>query len=158
MTEEPINTCQICARPIKAKTGVIAHHGYKRPNRGSGWQTTSCAGARYLPYEISCDRLPPTIETIKNYISMKEAQMKEFIENPPEKLIEVHFNDKRESIRPDNFDAQKTLKECCHPYFSYEGKFHSRVHDMQIDIKFAKNDLKFMEERLKNWVAPRKVI
>lgn len=48
-------TCQICGRPILAETGVIAHHGYKRP--GHGWQTASCYGARELPFEKSRDCL-----------------------------------------------------------------------------------------------------
>jgi hypothetical protein len=42
-------TCQICSRQIKASKGLIAHHGYERP--GMGFQTTSCFGARRLPYE-----------------------------------------------------------------------------------------------------------
>lgn len=41
--------CQICGRAILAETGVIAHHGYERP--GMGEQTSSCRGARELPYE-----------------------------------------------------------------------------------------------------------
>jgi hypothetical protein len=48
-------TCQICARPIYAEVGVIAHHGYERP--GMGWQTASCPGARELPFEVSRDAL-----------------------------------------------------------------------------------------------------
>jgi hypothetical protein len=44
-------TCQICARPILAKTGLIAHHGYERPSWNSGYQSPSCYGARKLPYE-----------------------------------------------------------------------------------------------------------
>lgn len=42
-------SCQICGRTIKAKQGLIAHHGYTRP--GMGFQTPSCYGARRLPYE-----------------------------------------------------------------------------------------------------------
>lgn len=44
-------TCQICGRQIRAKNGVLAHHGYRRP--GEGWQTASCEGARELPLEKS---------------------------------------------------------------------------------------------------------
>jgi len=81
------NTCQICGRPIKAKNGLIAHHGYKRPDRGSGWQTASCLGARFFPYEVSCDQIPPTIQYIKEHISRIEAKLEDFINNPPENLI-----------------------------------------------------------------------
>lgn len=48
-------TCQICARPIHAANGIIAHHGYERPQYG--WQTDSCFGARCEPFEVSRDEL-----------------------------------------------------------------------------------------------------
>jgi hypothetical protein len=51
-----IMTCQICGRAIKAGKGVIAHHGYKRPE-GRYYQTASCWGARHLPYEQDCSQL-----------------------------------------------------------------------------------------------------
>jgi len=57
-----ITTCQICARAIKAKKGMIAHHGYQRP--GTGWQTRSCYGARHLPFEVSRDTLGEWIEAV----------------------------------------------------------------------------------------------
>jgi hypothetical protein len=50
-------TCQICGRPIFAGRGFIAHHGYTRPQYGSGVQTSSCWGARHLPFEQSRDEL-----------------------------------------------------------------------------------------------------
>jgi hypothetical protein len=43
-------TCQCCGRAILAETGVIAHHGYERPDYG--YQTASCMGARELPFEV----------------------------------------------------------------------------------------------------------
>jgi hypothetical protein len=57
-------TCQCCGRDIFAETGVIAHHGYERP--GDGWQTESCMGARYLPFEVNRDRLGVLIEALKD--------------------------------------------------------------------------------------------
>jgi hypothetical protein len=58
--------CQICAREIKAKSGIIAHHGYKRP--GQGWQTSSCIGARNLPYEKSRDVIIQAIRIVQRFI------------------------------------------------------------------------------------------
>lgn len=55
-------TCQICGRPIHAKRGRIAHHGYTRPV--PGWQTGSCAGALELPFEVSRDALGRHIENV----------------------------------------------------------------------------------------------
>ena len=68
-------TCQICEREIKAKKGLIAHHGYTRPEQG--WQTDSCMGARQLSYEKSRDIIPKAIQQINNFIGLKEAEIKE---------------------------------------------------------------------------------
>lgn len=58
-------TCQICQRPIFAETGVIAHHGYRRP--AQGWQTASCFGARYQSWEKSRSRLGEWISCVTMY-------------------------------------------------------------------------------------------
>lgn len=149
---EKITTCQICGRPIKAKNGLIAHHGYKRP--GDGWQTASCAGARFLPYEISCDRLPPTIEAIKRHIDTVEAKLNDFINNPPKVLtVEIggYYNKTTKEVAlPENFDPKNP--PCCVGMYSYEGKFSDIRRKYQQDIKYSNQDLQFMEERLRNWV------
>lgn len=56
--------CQCCGRAIFAETGTIAHHGYERP--GGGYQTASCMGAKFLPFEVSRDRLGDLIEALVN--------------------------------------------------------------------------------------------
>jgi hypothetical protein len=151
---EVITTCQICGRPIKSKNGIIAHHGYKRPE--DGWQTASCNGARYLPYEVSCDRLPPTIETIKAHIAKVEIMLEEHINNPPQSFIiqTGGYYKKSEKIvtLPPIFDAKNP--PCCVGMYSYEGKHSDMKRKYQSDIKYSKQDLEFMETRLKNWVAP----
>jgi len=52
-THEPLTlmTCQVCGRKIHAKNGTIAHHGYQRPY-DAGFQTSSCLGARHVPFEL----------------------------------------------------------------------------------------------------------
>lgn len=60
-------TCQICARPILANTGVIAQHGYQRP--GDGTQTRSCPGARNYPFEASCERLRKEVDLQKDALA-----------------------------------------------------------------------------------------
>jgi hypothetical protein len=54
--------CQCCGRQIEAERGKIAHHGYTRPRLG--WQTSSCVGAQFPPYQLSRDRLGWMIETL----------------------------------------------------------------------------------------------
>ena len=158
MTNEKLkNTCQICGRPIKAKNGLIAHHGYKRPDRGSGWQTASCPGARYLPYEISCDCLPPTIEYIKRHIERVEAKLIDLIDNPPKTLlIQVGgYYRKTEKVvtLPETFDPKNP--PCCVGMYSYEGKHSDIRRNYEKDIKYSKQDLQYMEDRLKNWIPPK---
>lgn len=60
----PRGNCQICGRSIGIKAGVIAHHGYERP--GHGWQTSSCFGARRLPYEKDRGAIAEYIEILKS--------------------------------------------------------------------------------------------
>jgi hypothetical protein len=84
MTNEPTWTCQICGRAIKAKNGLIAHHGYKRP--GMGWQTASCFGAKFRPYEVASDALPLAITQITGYINAVTKAFAETQANPPAHL------------------------------------------------------------------------
>ncbi len=151
---EKIWTCQICGRPIKSNTGLIAHHGYKRPDRGSGWQTASCTGARHKHYEVSCDCLPPTIAYIKEHIARVEAKLEEHMNNPPKTLtIKVggyYSRETKEVTLPPTFDAKNP--PCCVGFYSYEGEHSDIRRKLQQDIKYSKQDLQYMEERLKNWV------
>ena len=154
-TTEKIWTCQICGRPIKAKDGIIAHHGYKRP--GDGWQTASCAGARHKPYEEACDCLPPTIAYIKEHITRVEIKLEEHINNPPKTLtVNKGFSWQKNYVEiplPSTFDAKNP--PCCVGMFSYEGEHSDIKRKYQQDIKYSKQDLQYMEERLKNWVPPK---
>src|SRR4249919_4341211 len=59
-------TCQCCGRQIFAQRGKIAHHGYERP--GYGWQTASCMGALYLPFEVDRTRLADLIVSLQQMI------------------------------------------------------------------------------------------
>jgi len=67
-------TCQCCGRQIFAQTGTIAHHGYERP--GYGWQTASCMGALYLPFEVSRNRLADLILSLQQMIEETKESIK----------------------------------------------------------------------------------
>lgn len=60
-------TCQCCARKFLANLGTVAHHGYERP--GTGWQTASCMGAKYLPFEVDRDKLGMMIEAMTRQLA-----------------------------------------------------------------------------------------
>lgn len=65
--------CQVCARQIGAASGVIAHHGYKRPSEG--WQTTSCMGAREVPYSESCEMTRAALESVERHLAHLEKRI-----------------------------------------------------------------------------------
>lgn len=148
-----MSTCQICARSIKANTGLIAHHGYERP--GGGWQTKSCMGARYLPYEQSCDRIPVAIESVQNFIADRLETIERFKQNPPNELSIMRGYDPRNIVKvpkPDNFDPQSTR----YTPHSYAAEYHRRIDGFEKDIRSANIQLTYLQERLAAWVAPEK--
>ena len=90
-------TCQCCGRQIFAQTGTIAHHGYERP--GYGWQTASCMGAKYLPFEVSRNRLADLILSLQQMIDdtanviVKIKAEKVKLAFPVETECEPYFDD-----------------------------------------------------------------
>lgn len=149
--------CQICEREIKANTGVIAHHGYQRPDRGSGWQTASCWGARHLPYEESCDQIQPCIDFIKNFVENQRKMVKDLMDNPPESITDIPYMGAkpRTFTRPDGFDARINEARGAYSYNSYEHEHHSRVHAHKNKIRSSNKDIERLEKRLKDW-KPKK--
>lgn len=149
-------TCQVCGRDIKAKTGLIAHHGYTRP--GGGWQTESCAGAKNLPYEQSCDVLPNVIATTRDYIGQTETNKKTFAENPPNELIWKGFFDNEFVVlrRPEGFNPEG--ENFIRRPGTYENEYNKKLYEMEKAIEMAKFDLIFMENRLKNWIPPKELL
>lgn len=149
-----MNTCQICGREIKANTGVIAHHGYTRPS--CGWQTSSCTGARYQPYEVSCDRIPVAIESIETFIKGSSSQLKSLTSNPPERIAYLRGHTVVKVEKPENFDPNDTWA-ILRP-FTYACEYSKQIGELERAIRSAKFDLKFLKERLAAWVAPEKEI
>lgn len=147
-------TCQICERGIKATTGVIAHHGYQRPWK-EGWQSGSCFGARWRPYEVASDALPPAIARIKAFIVSQKNHYKTFTTTPPEKLtIFSHSRTRpnKEVNRPEGFTFEENESEHKRrPYESYEYEHHSVAYGIRKSIENAKEDLTRLEKRLADW-------
>lgn len=155
MTDAPITTCQICGRAIKSKNGFIAHHGYKRPFRGSGFQTRSCSGARHLPYEVSCDVIPRVIADVKSYISNVERMIDQHMSAPPDVLHgERGTWEKREFTveKPANFDPAEARYS--YKPDSYEWLFDKLTRDQRAEVKAAKGFVEYLEERLAKWQPP----
>lgn len=115
-------TCQICGRAIKAKNGFIAHHGYRRP--GTGWQTASCMGAKFRPYEVACDALPIAIKSASAYRANQVKARQMLLDAPPDTL--VIYRDGWRFHKPEGFNStERTVK--AHWSGTYEHAFFRRV-------------------------------
>jgi hypothetical protein len=147
-------TCQICGRAIKASKGTIAHHGYQRP--GHGWQTASCFGAKWRPYEVASDALPPAIASLEHYIADTELAHLAHTYEMPAVL----------RVRSTRFDAYGRMVEIARPAgfnpdrrFGPDGSSHVAYHDayrrlrseLESSIRSAKADLVLMRQRLADW-------
>lgn len=150
-----VTTCQICARNIKANTGKIAHHGYQRPYK-QGWQTGSCDGAKFLPYEESCDRLPYVIEKIDTFLFNQSRRLKDFMTDPPATLTESRMwsrnSEPKVFEKPADFDPKKNEDsyESRMPH-TYQNEYRSHKYNIEMSIKQAKRDLEFLRKRLTDW-------
>jgi len=158
--------CQVCARPILANTGIIAHHGYERP--GSGWQTASCFGARALPYERAHDRLDAAIVSCREQHESTVEALAEFIAAPPATLTyqKTNYNkgryvgrrwvnettpvtlDRPEGFEPNakesRYSQERTYRQ---QYDAERGSLVGRIGQL-------KSTLAYLTERRAAWVAP----
>jgi hypothetical protein len=150
---EPVRShhCQVCGRAILDTTGVIAHHGYTRPE---GWhqQTASCAGARYVAYEISCDRLKEVAGHCANWIKEQEKTLANFILHPPQTLTHRNKNlytgkvTYTELTLPEGFTGEPNHRPC-----TYAHQYNVVKYDMMSKLKSAKSDLRDMNRRIEEW-------
>lgn len=153
-------TCQICARDIKANTGTIAHHGYQRPDRGSGWQTASCMGARHLPYEQSRDLIPSAIEQVRVFIKNQQTRRRELLNTPPATMTIISFyQDSKTVTRPEGFDPKVNTAKENYSYKrtnmgTYEHEHYHQFGNAEREIRFAKMELTRLQNRYDAWVAP----
>lgn len=148
-------TCQICARKIQANTGLIAHHGYTRPYAYMGYQTASCPGARYMPYEMACDALQPYIDKLESALASTQEQLRDLINDPPHTLL--HYSQARrgkpllppeEVYKPRNFNKEGLVID------RYSQLYHNAKHERESTIKHLTEDIKTLKTRLDAWKAP----
>lgn len=151
-------TCQICARTIKDKSGVIAHHGYKRPF--AGWQTGSCFGARYQSWELACDALPKAIQSAETYAANSRARADDLMVNPPE-TFDTSRRDaygrvvrRSVAVRPDGFIPAKVVSRGSYMPDSYELAFSRAYRNHLQNAVSADKDVEFLTLRLSEWKLP----
>jgi hypothetical protein len=158
--------CQICGRQIKVVRGwcgqtlraenLIAHHGYQRPYQ-EGWQTASCYGARWRPYEVAADALPPCIEFADRSATANEDGLAKLLADPPGMLIYQSTRYKRPHgepvvlARPENYDVNG---EGSYIPGSYDGVFKNRKWELRRNAKMFREEAAALRKRLAAWIAP----
>ncbi len=155
--------CQICGREIKIVRGwcrqtnatedLIAHHGYRRPFQ-QGWQTSSCFGARWRPYEVAFDALPPAIASAEKWEANMATVIADMLANPPAtmtrqpKFMGQPKGDPVVLTRPENFDVN--AKGSYTPR-TYEAEFRELRASRQRSLDAARESLRYMRKRLADW-------
>lgn len=86
-----MSTCQICGRLIQANTGLIAHHGYRRPY--PQLQTRSCYGARRRPYEVAHDAIDEYLVILVEALANADDALATFRSSPPDHLTYTQKRD-----------------------------------------------------------------
>ncbi len=145
-------TCQICGREIKAKNGIMAHHGYQRPYK-AGWQTNSCLGARYPPYEISRDRIPYVMKTLIIFLTANKATLKDLLCHPPKNMYisigGAYAKKTIEVTRPDDFNIEDMHRSYMPKTYDYV--FSCRRNELERMIREAQKDYDFLKDRYDTW-------
>lgn len=153
-------TCQICGRVIMAKTGLIAHHGYQRPHQ-QGWQSASCLGAKFPPYEVSRDRINEVIGMMSNQLVNVQESLGKHIGSPPETLTYYphswprHGGKELTYTRPHGFKPRDETPTSYQQY-DYAGN-HDRVWLEKLnDIAGIERFIADLKKRYANWKQPEK--
>jgi len=145
-----LTTCQICGRNIKTVRGAIALHGYRRP--GQGWQTSSCPGARWQPYEVACDALRPAIITTQGGLTRVQGLL---AGAPPETLVRpgVTRFAMIQVQRPEGFDPANPGYDV-----NVRGSYAQLFVNWRANLVREEADMRatiaYLEQRLSAWRAP----
>jgi hypothetical protein len=132
--EQDKRTCPCCFGRFSLHNGKMVHHGFQRP--GTGYQTESCFGFGYEPFERSNLGTLKIVEYLENILKEKELilpRMKEdkvilLLNEKTRKFFEVKLGD-------ENFEKEN----------------NRRILEVERDIKVLKKDITFYNEKLKNW-------
>jgi hypothetical protein len=156
--------CQICGRLIQAKNGRIAHHGYQRP--GHGWQTASCPGAKYRPYEVACERLEWFVNLLIDMHATKAANLVavEREELPVSWSYEKRRRDawsQRETVQVvvtrdtwEQVKAEHSGVLISYGYYDFDRLKAVDVRRRNQELEGILTEIKLQTQRLADWRAP----
>jgi hypothetical protein len=150
---EAKTTCQCCGRQIEAHIGgKIAHHGYQRPQRGSGRQTPSCLGARFAPFQVSRDRLGWMIEKV---IIVERDQITAYLAKLETPAVQIPGPEVRrpkdDPLYGNCYAPQKTNPPIGPEHKEYNFYFNLAKSQAERDLRMVKQELRDQQKRYDTW-------
>lgn len=132
-------TCPCCFRKIAVQNSKMAHHGFERP--GIGYQTESCMGINYEPFEVSKKGTEDLIDKIKQRI---EEVNKQLINIPNLTDLTVLVNDK-------NNYSIKIPKKVYNTDKYWKTYIESYKNNLESELSQLNYNLKFFVKKCKEW-------
>jgi hypothetical protein len=160
--------CQVCARQVESKTGLIAHHGYKRP--GDGWQTSSCHGARQLPWEQDCTALRKWILLVAERLARCEAGVAALVARPATlrnpaygewMMNEKYLREKWTRARPAYPEPAKEFVRdatAVGDRYEYDRLLRSLIDEAEYQVKLMQQEAARCDARLASWKSPNATV
>jgi hypothetical protein len=131
--DKDVKTCPCCFRGIAVLDGTMAHHGYRRP--GGGYQTPSCSGVRFKPFEISNEGTIWIRERTKEHLHHSQGLLKAL----PEIKTLPATGPRQEIIQIDRSDSR------------WDRTYQYRKFEIEGDISSDRNSIREYDLRLKDW-------
>lgn len=120
-----------------------------------GYQTSSCIGARQLPYEVSRDYIPVAIEQYKTWQKFQEDRAADLMKNPPSTITRFAmygFQENETFERPADFDAEVNYTKGSFGYGEgYQMEHRSQVKQARQNAEHLMADIDFLQKRYDNW-------
>ncbi|WP_156478049.1 hypothetical protein [Acetobacter malorum] len=136
-------TCPCCFSIQAIRSGTMVHHGYQRP--GDGFQTASCPGIKYKPFERSPDGTQAMIDSLTARIEKDTATLAE----RGEWVAITNMQSVRISAEHPNGFKMVTFKPGDK---GWDRAVEGRVFELEQALLTAKRNLEFFEERKAAWV------
>ncbi|MCE6959217.1 hypothetical protein LAZ40_09150 [Cereibacter sphaeroides] len=132
-------TCSCCFRDIAVvPTGKMAHHGYERP--GYGTQTSSCAGIRFKPLEVSLEGLEWLIWSVSEEI----GKIRERLARKDEMTVIHYDGHERGRLVPKRIERHEE---------GWDRVFRAWTRSTEAALGNTERHLADLETRLEDWRA-----
>lgn len=130
-----VRTCPCCFRSIAlTKSGTLVHHGFQRP--GYGFQTPSCLGVDFEPYERSDKGSLFMVKLTKEQLEQSQSNLKKL------ELANI--------ITEVNIKTKKVIEYGIdHPEFQYKKSI--ALSKNKSEVEQLKHENEFYNKKLKEW-------